>query len=145
MPISIAFLNYMLWIYVLRKKKVIYLKGGKRKQIMLRPMLEKYVLKVYVWSPRANWKYKLLAQGQKFHSWLSSAICSPNKLGREQLRIYFNVINAVITIKLSRWTQVVISSSLAATSYQNLSEVRTYSNSNTNLHTNLKKYYSSEY
>lgn len=66
---------------------------------------------------------------EKFHSWLSLAICSPNKLGREQLRIYFNIINTVITAELTTWTQVAILS-LAATSYQNLSQVRTYSDSN---------------
>lgn len=67
---------------------------------------------------------------EKFHSWLSLAICSPNKLGREQLRIYFNIINTVITVELPTWTQVAILSSLAATSYQNISQVRTYSDSN---------------
>lgn len=110
--------------------KVIYLKGGKWKQIMLRPMLEKYVLKMYVWSSTANWKYRLLTQARKFHFWLNLAVCSANKLGREQLSIYFNITNAVSTVEFNMWTQAAISSSLAATSYQNLSEVRTYSNGN---------------
>lgn len=118
---------------MLSEKKIIkkiYLKGSKWKEIMLRPMLEKYALKAYVWSPTGNWKYKLLKQAQKFHSWLSLAICTPNKVGIEQLRIYFSIINAVISAEFSTWTQVAISSSLAATSYQNLSKVRTYSNNN---------------
>lgn len=127
--------------------KVMYLKGSKWKEIVLRPVLEKYVLKVYVWSPTDNWKYKLLKQAQKFYSWLNLAVCTPNEVGREQLRIYFNIINAVISVEFSMWIQVAISSSLGATSYQNLSKVRTYSSSNctqtsrSTTHQNIVNYY----
>lgn len=88
--------------------KVIYLKGSKWKEIMLRPMLEKYVLEVYVWSPTTSWKYKLLTGTEiPFLSEFSNTF--PNKLGKKQLRIYFNIINAVISVEFSTWTQVEIS------------------------------------
>lgn len=69
--------------------------------MMLRPTFKKCTLDVYKATAQCPLKMQTAETGAEIQFPLTLAICTPNKVGREQLRIDFNITNAVISIEFS--------------------------------------------